>query len=1010
MAVDNQIAQGFFSVGVTDPLYLFFPSTIEADEPILSRPRPVTHLRDRYLQRCTEGLYEWQATNRPADKPFILHDGPPYANGALHVGHALNKILKDIILRVKVQQGHRVKYVPGWDCHGLPIELKALEASGLRGKEKDSSAITNMTPVEIRASARGLASRTVLSQMAEFKSYAVMADWAGRWTTMDPDFEIRQLELFLGMVQRGLIYRRFKPVYWSPSSGTALAEAELEYKEDHTSTAAYVRFPIDDAAGDALHELFGEHFRGRLYAVIWTTTPWTLPANKAIAVHDDLEYVAVKYGEDALIVGKECLAQVSRVCFERSPEDDPGIITTCKGSDLRRFTYRNPLHGKGAAQQPIIHADFVSADSGSGLVHLAPGHGHDDYEVCKSLGLEISAPVDNRGHFTAEACPQDPQRLQGLFVQGKGNATVLELLDEDVLHVHKYKHKYPYDWRTKKPIIIRATAQWFADVAGIKNEALKALEDVVFIPSSGKTRLESFVKGRSEWCISRQRAWGVPIPALYDNNGDAIMTEASVRHIVSVIRERGTDAWWSNDPADPAWIPPSLQGTGEYRRGTDTMDVWFDSGSSWTFEGSARADVYLEGSDQHRGWFQSSLLTRVAAAAADAGGGTGNGSLIDHTVGLAPFRRLITHGFTLDKNGKKMSKSLGNILTPNEVMDGTLLPPVKKRKDQSALEHVTQSSGPHHDALGPDALRLWAASSDYTHDVVIGTPVLKSIHTCLIKYRSITKMLLGSMLESARTTPLTATDHIAIIRLQDTMEEVGKAYDAAEFYKGFSLLNRWVNSDLSAFYLEAMKDRLYCGDGGGVLEPIFWGMMRMLAPITPMLVEEAWDHAPAWLKDGTAHPLQQLYSSPIIDPTRLPGDRAKLREAITVLSAVHAGIKSATEIARREKVMGSSLQCSIMLEVSDASVATVLGRFGDELESLFVVSSVDVNTPLPEAPEWKYELDFQVPAVDGASTDVPCKVWVLPPKAHKCPRCWRYVAPTEDELCRRCEGLVPTSV
>lgn len=964
----------------------------------------MTHLRDRYLQRCTEDLYEWQAANRPADKPFIIHDGPPYANGALHVGHALNKILKDIILRVKVQQGHRVKYVPGWDCHGLPIELKALEALGPKGKDKNS-ATTNMTPVEIRASARELASRTVLSQMGEFKSYAVMADWEGRWTTMDPDFEIRQLDLFLGMVQRGLIYRRFKPVYWSPSSGTALAEAELEYKEDHTSTAAYVRFPIADAAGDVSRELFGEDFSGRLYALIWTTTPWTLPANKAIAVHDDLEYVVIKNGEDALLVGKECLAHVSKVCFDRAPEDDPGVITTCKGSDLRRFTYRNPLHESSAAQQPIIHADFVSADSGSGLVHLAPGHGQDDYEVCKSLGLEISAPVDNRGHFTADAYPQDPQRLQGLFVQGKGNAAVLELLDDNVLYIHKYKHKYPYDWRTKKPIIVRATAQWFADVAGIKNEALKALEDVHFVPASGKTRLESFVKGRSEWCISRQRAWGVPIPALYDNDGDAIMTEESVRHIVSVIRERGTDAWWSDDPADPAWIPPSLRGKGEYRRGTDTMDVWFDSGSSWTHEGSARADVYLEGSDQHRGWFQSSLLTRVAAAA-----GTGSRSLIDHTVGLAPFRRLITHGFTLDKNGKKMSKSLGNILTPNQVMEGTLLPPVKKRKDQDAPQHETQKPVPQYDALGPDALRLWAASSDYTHDVVIGTPVLKSIHTSLIKYRSITKMLLGSMLESARTTPLTATDHIAIIQLQDTMEEVGKAYDNVEFYKGFSLLNRWINSDLSAVYLEAMKDRLYCGDGGGVLEPIFWGMMRMLAPITPMLVEEAWDHAPTWLKDGAVHPLRQLYSSPIIDHNRLPGDKAKMREAMTVLSAVHAGIKSATETARREKVMGSSLQCSIVLQVSDPNVAAVLGQFGDELESLFVVSSVDVNTPLLEAPEWKHELDFQVPAVDGTSADVPCKVWVLPPKAHKCPRCWRYVAPIEDDLCGRCENLVQTAV
>lgn len=904
----------------------------------------------------------------------------------------------------------------------MPIELKALEAAGT-----DKS----LSPVEIRSSARELASKTVLSQMEEFRSYAVMADWEGRWTTMDPEFEIRQLELFLTMVQRGLIYRKFKPVYWSPSSGTALAEAELEYNEGHKSTAAYVRFPIVDGAngGDALRKLLSDDFKGRLFALIWTTTPWTLPANKAIAVHDDLDYVIVKYGKDAIIVGKDCVAPVSERCLGLQPGDDPNIITSCKGSELRHLLYSNPLFGANAPQQPIIHADFVSAESGSGLVHLAPGHGHDDYEVCKSLGLDVSAPVDDRGHFTAEALPNDPQRLEGLFVQGKGNTTVLDLLGDNALHIHKYQHKYPYDWRTKKPIIVRATAQWFADVGGIKDEALKALEDVHFVPSAGKTRLESFIKGRSEWCISRQRAWGVPVPALYDNNGDAIMTEDSVRHIISVIRERGTDAWWSDDPADPAWIPISLQHTGGYRRGTDTMDVWFDSGSSWTHEGGARADVYLEGSDQHRGWFQSSLLTRVAAATA----GTRNGSLIDQPVGLAPFRHLITHGFTLDKKGKKMSKSLGNTITPDEIMQGKLMQPIKRKNPKYAQKEgmTPASSGPKYDVLGPDALRLWAASSDYTHDVMISETVMQSIHTSLIKYRNITKMLLGSMTESARTSPLTVTDHIAMIQLRDTMDKVGQAYDNFEFYKGFNLLNRWVNGDLSAFYLEAMKDRLYCGDGGGVLEPIFWGFMRMLSPITPMLVEEAWDHAPQWLKaDGSTHPLQQLYSSPLIDESRLPGDEDKLRETIPILSAVHAGINNVTETARRAKVMGSSLQCSIVLQVPEESVANTLNQFGEELESLFVVSSVGVNTSLPQDPVWKYSLNIQVPIggalskTDGASiginsengddnavdasAGIECTVWALPPEAHKCARCWRYMAPVEDSLCKRCEDVVKT--
>lgn len=717
--------------------------------------------------------------------------------------------------------GRSVKYVPGWDCHGLPIELKALGTSG--GKD--------MTPIEIRQAARNLASKTVLEQMKEFRACAVMGDWDGRWTTMDRSYEINQLKLFQKMVHQGLIYRKYKPVYWSPSSGTALAEAELEYNEEHTSTAAFVKFPV---SGDAVKELAGGNFHGQLYAVIWTTTPWTLPANRAIAIHDDLDYVVVRHGSDALVIANSCLEAVSKACFEGAELEI--VVPPFKGSQLRNLTYKNPLQGKNRSQQPIIHADFVSADSGSGLVHCAPGHGFEDYEVCMNLGIEVAAPVDNDGRFTKDAYPDDPERLEGASVQGEGNKAVLSLLGPHLLRSHKYKHKYPYDWRTKKPIIVRATAQWFADVATIKDGAMNALKDVRFIPDTGRNRIESFVRGRSEWCISRQRAWGVPIPALYDKAGNAVLTEESVQHIISVVEERGIDAWWSDEANDQAWVPPTIRGHEDYRRGKDTMDVWFDSGSSWTLT-DRQADVYLEGSDQHRGWFQSSLLTRVAAA-----GTTSSGSLLEQPLGLSPFKNLITHGFTLDQDGKKMSKSLGNILVPEQVMDGTLLPPVKAKKKGGNTPPIK------YDALGPDALRLWASSSDYTRDVIIGTPVLKSIHTAYIKYRTIMKMLLGSMHESARTAPLTATDHIALIQLQDTMNEVGKAYDNFEFYKAFSSLNRWVNNDLSAFYLETLKDRLYCGDGGGILEPIFTGFTRMLAPITPMLVEEAWDHCPEWLK------------------------------------------------------------------------------------------------------------------------------------------------------------------
>ncbi|KAI2471300.1 isoleucyl-tRNA synthetase [Annulohypoxylon bovei var. microspora] len=939
-------------------------------------PRPLPKFREQYLQRCADDLYKWQRQNRPADNTFVLHDGPPYANGGLHVGHALNKILKDMILRTKIQQGRRVDYIPGWDCHGLPIELKALENSE-GGK---------LTPIEIRNSARNLASNTVSKQMKAFRSFGVMGDWGRRWTTMDAAFQIRQLRLFQQMFKKGLIYRRFKPVYWSPSSKTALAEAELEYRDDHVSDTAWVRFAISDEWRTLPQfQSFQSHVEGQLYAVIWTTTPWTLPANRAIAIHDDLEYCVVLSGVNALLVAK---SRLDTFLSKIGAKDHVVVLGTLEGKQLTGLKYVNRLRGKTGTPQPIIHADFVSADSGSGLVHLAPGHGFDDYEVCRSLDIPVVAPIDDNGIFTEDAFPDLPEALLSApsVIEG-GGKNVLSLLQVhcDVLWVEKHEHKYPYDWRTKQPVVIRATEQWFADVDSIKQEALESIKDVRFIPEGGRKRLETFIKGRSEWCISRQRVWGVPIPALYDDKGAAVVNEEVVEHILSVIQERGTQAWWSNAADDTAWIPPSLRGQGEYRRGADTMDVWFDSGSSWTMM-PGRADVYLEGTDQHRGWFQSSLLTRIAA-----------GAQVDTNFEKgAPFKQLITHGFTLDQDGRKMSKSLGNVIEPQEVMDGTILPPMKPRKNKAANQEKRT-----YDALGADALRLWAASSDYTRDVAISAPVLSSIHAALIKYRVMVKMLLGSLHESARTAPLTAVDHIAIIQLRDVMQEVGKAFDNHEFYKGYTALNRWITLDLSAFYLESLKDRLYCGDGGGVIEPILIGLLRMLAPVTPLLVEEAWDHRPEWLKQDPsfAYPFHQLYTDPIIDPSRLTRDLASLRKDIPVLMSVNAAIKLGLETARRDKVVGSSIQSSVIIRIADSATREVLERHTDELEAMFVVSSVQINSRPPDNPRWCYLSPFEVGGIEGSAT-------VLPPTQPKCPRCWRCVAPEEDKLCQRCEDVV----
>ncbi|KAH6657317.1 tRNA synthetases class I-domain-containing protein [Truncatella angustata] len=939
-------------------------------------PRPALQSRDQYIKRSADEFYEWQKSNRPGNDTFVLHDGPPYANGNLHVGHALNKILKDMILRTKVQQGRRVDYVPGWDCHGLPIELKALGRSEDGGK--------SLTPVEIRKSARNLASNTVLKQMKSFRSFGVMADWDRRWTTMDAAYEMRQLRLFQNMVSKGLIYRRYKPVYWSPSSKTALAEAELEYQDDHVSTSAWVRFALDEPWRQVqeLKEAAG-HVKGKLYAIIWTTTPWTLPANQAIAIHEEMYYSVVVDGEDGYIVARPRLDRTAEMLSENASP----VTSIISGKHFKGLQYRHPLKGAAAPLQPIIHADFVTADSGSGLVHLAPGHGFDDYEVCRTLGLPVTAPINDEGKFTADALPENPEAVASApSINEGGSQSIIDLLGNDVLHVEKYKHKYPYDWRTKKPVVIRATEQWFADVSHIRDDALQALENVRFFPEVGKKRLESFVKGRSEWCISRQRAWGVPIPALYDEDGVAVVSEKTVDHILSVMQERGTSAWWSDASDDPAWIPSGLPG--KYRRGTDTMDVWFDSGSSWSMMPS-QADVYLEGSDQHRGWFQSSLLTRIAAGAVETS---------DFVKG-APFKQLITHGFTLDGEGKKMSKSLGNIIEPQQVMDGTLLPPVKQ-KGKAA------QGPPTYDALGSDALRLWAASSDYTKDVAISETVLKAIHTALIKYRTITKMLLGSMHESARSAPLITADHIALIHLQDTMKEVGKAFGNHEFYRGFNALNRWVTNDLSAFYVEASKDRLYCGDGGGVLEPIFNGFMRMLAPMTPSLVIEAWDNRPEWMKNdrNMVHPLHQLYDDPVVPQDRITQDLIVLRKDIPTLMVVHAAIKTGLEKARTDKVVGSSLQSSVIVSTSDASIVATLEKYAEELANMFVVSSFEINTEDASStyPDWdKYTQELEAHGGSGKGI-----VMIRPPKEAKCSRCWRYIAPAEDELCGRCEDAV----
>ncbi|EEH18596.1 isoleucine-tRNA ligase [Paracoccidioides brasiliensis Pb03] len=972
----------------------------------------------KYLVRCTDDLYTWQRRQRPIENRFVLHDGPPYANGDLHVGHALNKILKDIVCRVQLAAGKRIDYVSGWDCHGLPIELKALELQAQRdtGKVQSSgnekgNANGNLGAATIRNAARQLAEKTVVEQMKGFRQWAVMADWNNSWKTMDKNFEKQQLDVFLKMVEKGLINRRFKPVYWSPSSRTALAEAELEYREDHKSIAALVKFPLTSIPSKLRDMLPGD--TPEISAVIWTTTPWTLPANAAIAVSPTLEYSVVKSENHGyLLIGSlrleylQTLLQEGEIAVVGSP-----LLGYELGSQA---TYR-PLFKDESVSQPIIVADFVTADTGSGLVHCAPGHGMEDYEVCLAHGIAAHAPVNDEGLFTDEAIPSNPSLLSGKPVLGEGYKDVLKYVENkgQLLAKHIYEHKYPYDWRTKLPVIVRATKQWFADVGDIRHDALRALKDVQFIPATGRSRLESFVKNRSEWCISRQRAWGVPIPALYHREtGEAILTEKSVSHIMKVIDERGIDSWWTDDENDPAWIPSSLRGSSGagYKRGTDTMDVWFDSGSSWTqvktpasAEGYA-ADVYLEGTDQHRGWFQSSLLTYIAQNIA-----LGKPS----SLLRAPFKTLITHGFTLDKNSRKMSKSIGNVIHPNQIIDGTLLPPLKLKKIQGRKE---KPKGPIYDTLGPDSLRLWVASSDYTKDIIIGEPVLKAVNTSLHKYRMTFRLLLGSLqdFDPKSAIPyesLHIIDKIALLQLRNLVNKCQDAYLNFEFYKAVTAINKWANLEFSAFYIESLKDRLYADSVNSLsrraaqttLCHIYYHFQGILGPVVPLLVEESWEHTPEAIKAEFGHPLQRVMTEPAAE-----WQDDELERSFLLLMAVNTAINTMQENARNKKEMGSSLQSFVYISLPcGAAEAPVFAQFGAELQDLFVVSSVTVgynNAPVPpeiEASAWKYRSDFQFPGdVQSGS------VWIYTPQANKCGRCWRYAVPLEckkdNPLCHRC--------
>lgn len=749
---------------------------------------------------------------------FILHDGPPYANGNLHIGHSLNKILKDIINKYQILKGNKVKYVPGWDCHGLPIELKVLQ--NIKSKEREQ-----LTPLLLRKRAAEFAKETMQSQKVAFQRYGVWGDFENPYLTLQPQYEAEQIRVFGDMMIKGHIYRGKKPVHWSPSSRTALAEAELEYPDNHISRSIYVAFPLVTPSSKIQEYLSKVGTSVDLRVVIWTTTPWTIPANLAVAVNGQIEYCIASHPSvlngAKLIIARDLVGAVGAKLGV--PAGDMKIEFDLLGSDLLGTIYQHPLFDRQS--EIVLGGDYITTDSGTGLVHTAPGHGEEDYQTGLKYNLPLLSPVNDEGRFTNEL----DERFAGKEVLGEGNTAVIQALNASncLLKEEPYNHKYPYDWRTKKPTIFRATEQWFASVSTFRDDVLKAIDTVEWIPAVGKNRITSMIEGRGDWCISRQRSWGVPIPVFYSKlTNEPLITEDTLKHVESLFREHGSDVWWERDVKD--LLPPQLSDKAdEYSKGTDTMDVWFDSGTSWAGVVQARqelsfpADVYLEGSDQHRGWFQSSILTSVA------------------TQGKAPFKKVITHGFVLDEKGLKMSKSLGNVVDPIKIIEGG--------SDQKLQP-----------AYGADTLRLWVSGVDYTGDVCVGENIMKQVSDNARKIRNTLRFLVGSLTDFNPSKDLVPYDKLPSIdkyvlgKLTQTMKECETSYEQYQFFRVVQSLTVFANIEVSAFYLDIAKDRLYISSKNDVRRKscqtvIFYlleQLTTMLAPIVPHMAEDLWQNIP----------------------------------------------------------------------------------------------------------------------------------------------------------------------